>query len=58
MMPINPLQNVDWSVRNLHEAFNKWLKEMNLFFELQKFERKGKDYAAKSANIVKKKHFF
>ena len=28
---------------------------MNLFFEHQKFEGEGKDYAAKTANVVKKK---
>ena len=28
---------------------------MNLFFELQKFKGEGKDYAAKTADVVKKK---
>ena len=41
--------------RNLHKGFNEWLEEVNLFFELQKFEGVGKDYAAKTANVVKKK---
>ena len=31
---------------------------MKRFFELQKFEGEGKDYAAKTANVVKKKKSF
>ena len=38
MMAINPPQSFDWTVRNLHKAFNEWLEEENLFFEFQKFE--------------------
>ena len=33
-----------------------WLEEVNLFFELQKFEGEGKDYASKTANVLKKKN--
>ena len=55
MMSINPPQSFDWTVRNLHKAFNEQAEDMNLFFELQKFEGKGKDYDAKTANVVKKK---
>ena len=55
MMSINPFQSFDWTARNLYKAFNEWLEEVNLFFERQKFEREGKDYAAKTANVVKKK---
>ena len=32
MMSINPPQSFDWTVRNLHKAFNEWLEEVNLFF--------------------------
>ena len=55
MMSINPPQSFDWTARNLHKAFNEWLEEVNLFFELQKFEGESKDYAAKTTNVVKKK---
>ena len=54
-MSINPPLSFHWTVRNLYNAFNEWLEEVNLFFELQKFEGEDKDYAAKTANIVKKK---
>ena len=33
-MLINPPQSFDWTVRNLHKAFNEWLEEVNLFFFL------------------------
>ena len=55
MMLINQPQSFDETARNLHKAFNEWLEEVNLFFELQKFEGEGKDYAAKTANVLKKK---
>ena len=54
-MSINPPQSFDWTVRNLYKAFNEWLEEVNLFFELQKFKGQGKDYAAITVNVVKKK---
>ena len=55
-MSINPPQNFDWTVRNLHKAFNEWLEEVNLFlFEFQKFEGEGRDSATKAANVEKKK---
>ena len=54
-MSIKPPQSFDWTTGNLHKAFNKWLEEMNLFFELQKFKGEDKDYVAKTANVVKKK---
>ena len=55
MMSINPPQSFDWTARNLHKTFNECHEEVNLFFELQKFEGGDKDYAAKTANVVKKK---
>ena len=55
MMSINPPQSFDWTVRNLHKAFNEWLEEVNLFFEFQKFEGEGRDSATKAANVEKKK---
>ena len=36
-------------------SFNEWFEGVNLFFEVQKFEWEGKDYAAKTTNAVKKK---
>ena len=56
-MSINPPQSFDWTVRNLHKAFNEWLEEVNLFFffEFQKFEGEGRDSATKAANVEKKK---
>ena len=57
MMSINPPQSFDWTVRNLHKAFNEWLEEVNLFFEFQKFEfqKFEGDSATKAANVEKKK---
>ena len=55
MMSINQPQSFDWTVRNLHKAFNEWLEEVNLFFEFQKFESKGRDSTTKAANVEKKK---
>ena len=54
-MSINPPQSFDWTLRNLHKAFNEWLEEVNLFFEFQKFEGEGRDSATKAANVEKKK---
>ena len=58
MMSINPPQSFDWTVRSLYKALNESLEEGNLFLELQKFEGDGKDYAAKTVNVVKKKNLF
>ena len=57
MMSINPPESFDWTVRNLHKAFNEWLEEVNLFFffEFQKFEEESRDSATKAANAEKKK---
>ena len=54
-MSINPPQCFDWTVRNLHKAFNEWLEEVNLFFEFQKFESEGRDNTTKATNVEKKK---
>ena len=56
MMSINPPRCFDRTARNLHKIFNKWLEEVNLFFELQKFEGEGKDYAAKT--VKRRKSLF
>ena len=58
MISINPPQCFDWTVRNLHKAFNEWLDEVNLFFEFQKFEQEGRDSTTKAANVEKKKKKF
>ena len=50
-MSINPPQSFDWTVRNLHKAFNKWLEEVKLFFEFQKFEGEGRDSVAEPISM-------
>ena len=54
-MSINPPQSFDWTVRNLHKAFNEWLEKRIFFFEFQKFEGEGRDNVTKAANVEKKK---
>ena len=39
---------------NLCKAFNDWLVEVNLFFELEICEGESQDYVAKSAYVLKK----
>ena len=58
MISINAPQSFDWTVRNLHKAFNEWLEEGNLFFEFQKFEEEGRDSATKAAKFWKEKKKF
>ena len=52
-MSINPPQSFDWTVRNLHKAFNEWLEGVNLFF----FNFRNLN-TTKAANVEKKKKKF
>ena len=51
-MSINPPQSFDLTARNLHKAFNKWLKEVSLFFWSSEIRRWK---AVKTGDVVKKK---
>ena len=58
MMLINPPQSFDWTVRNLHKAFNEWLEEVNLFLEFRNLNGRVEIEPLKLQMLKRKKKKF